>query len=58
MTTLIFWAGSVLGVFLVIVLISLLHMAQRGDGLSDFMDCLDRDKKNFPLPRTPDGWGR
>lgn len=57
MTTLIFWAGTVLGLFLVIVLISLVHMAPRGDCFSDFMDCMDRDKK-LPLPRTPDGWGR
>ena len=45
MTTLIFWAGTVLGLFLVIVLISLVHMAPRGDCFSDFMDCMDRDKK-------------
>jgi hypothetical protein len=42
MSTLIFGVGTLFGVFLGIVLISLLHMAQRGDDLSDFMD---RDEK-------------
>jgi len=27
------------------VLISLVHMAPRGGGFSDFMDCVDRHKK-------------